>query len=201
MKLDVIMIFLLISIISLCFFSLVEEDINCFLLCIFSCKLIMHYFISVFKIKYIRILNGIISTLFIFTHLYFSTNIEDIFSKFIPFNKLKIKLFQNLFDLLIISMVSYYELDTHLYLYFSEKSLNNDELKELPEAQVNKILEFTSDNSFKNLKIQIIHENYNKFRIVNIFTIFFDIILNYFNICIIAFFFLKNEINIFINII
>ena len=98
-------------------------------------------------------------------------------------------------------MVTYYEFNTNFYLYFSEKSLNNDELKELPEAQVNKILEFTSDNSFKNLKIQIIHENYNKFRIVNIITIFFDIILNYFNICIIAFFFLKNEINIFINII
>ena len=201
MKVDYIMIFFLACSIIICIYSVEGDEINCFLLAIYSCKLLMHYFIGIFKIKYIRILNGIISTLFIFTHLYFSTNIEDIFSKFIPFNKLKIKLFQNLFDLLIISMVSYYELDTHLYLYFSEKSLNNDELKELPEAQVNKILEFTSDNSFKNLKIQIIHENYNKFRIVNIITIFFDIILNYFNICIIAFFFLKNEINIFINII
>ena len=201
MKVDYIMIFFLVCSIIICIYSVEGDEINCFLLAIYSCKLLMHYFIGIFKIKYIRILNGIISTLFIFSHLYFSTNIEDIFSKFIPFNKLKIKLFQNLFDLLIISMVSYYELDTHLYLYFSEKSLNNDELKELPEAQVNKILEFTSDNSFKNLKIQIIHENYNKFRIVNIITIFFDIILNYFNICIIAFFFLKNEINIFINII
>ena len=201
MKVDYIMIFFLACSIIICIYSVEGDEINCFLLAIYSCKLLMHYFIGIFKIKYIRILTGIISTLFIFTHLYFSTNIEDIFSKFIPFNKLKIKLFQNLFDLLIISMVSYYELDTHLYLYFSEKSLNNDELKELPEAQVNKILEFTSDNSFKNLKIQIIHENYNKFRIVNIITIFFDIILNYFNICIIAFFFLKNEINIFINII
>ena len=201
MKVDYIMIFFLACSIIICIYSVEGDEINCFLLAIYSCKLLMHYFIGIFKIKYIRILNGIISTLFIFTHLYFSMNIEDIFSKFIPFNKLKIKLFQNLFDLLIISMVSYYELDTHLYLYFSEKSLNNDELKELPEAQVNKILEFTSDNSFKNLKIQIIHENYNKFRIVNIITIFFDIILNYFNICIIAFFFLKNEINIFINII
>ena len=201
MKLDYIMVCFLVCAIIMCAYSVEADEANCFLLSLYSCKLLMHYFIGIFKIKYIRILNNVISTLFIFAHLYFSTNIEYIFSKFIPFNKLKHKLFQDLFDLMIISMVSYYEFDIHFCLYFSEKSLNNDELKELPDAQVNKILEFTSDNSFKNLKIQIIHENYNKFRFVNIISIFFDIVLNYINICIIAFFFGKNESNIFINII
>ena len=201
MKLDVIMIFLLISIISLCFFSLVEEDINCFLLCIFSCKLIMHYFISVFKIKYIRLLNNIILVLFIFIHLDFSTNIDVIFTNFAPFNKLKIKFFHNLFDLLIILMVTYYQFNIYYYLYFSEKSLNNDELKDLPDAQVNKILEFTSDKSSKNLKIQIIHDNYNKFKIENIIISVCLIFLNHFCLCLISFIYQKYEnANIIIDI-
>ena len=201
MKLDYIMVFFLFSSITMCFYSIVGDEINCFLLSIFCCKLLMHYFIDIFKIKYIRLLNNVISTLFIYTHLYFSTNIDEIFSKFVPFNKLKIKFFQKLFDLLIILMVTYYEFGVYFYLYFSEKSLNEDELKELPEAQVNKILEFTSDNSFKNLKIQIIHENYNKFKMENVITSLCDIIINYFNLCIISFSFRKYEPTIFINII
>ena len=98
-------------------------------------------------------------------------------------------------------MVTYYEFSLHFYLYFSEKSLNNDELKELPDAQVNKILEFTSDNSFRNLKIQIIHENYNKFNLSNIITNFCDIIFNYFILCIIAYYFREYDSTIFISII
>ena len=97
-------------------------------------------------------------------------------------------------------MVTYYEFNTNFYLYYSEKSLNKDELKDLPDAQVNKILEFTSDNSLKNLKIQIIHENYNKFKTENIIVISCDIIMNYFIICTISFYFGKYEESIFINI-
>ena len=198
--LDYIMIFFFICSIGMCLFSTAADEINCFLLSIYSCKLLMHYFIAIFKIKYIRILNNLITTIFIYTHLYFSTNIREIFSKFSPFNKLKIDLFQNIFNILIISMVTYYEFNTNFYLYFSEKSLNNDELKELPDSQVNKIIEFTSNNSLKNLKIQIIHENNNKFRIENILTNSCDIILNYFNICSISFCLGECEENIFIDI-
>ena len=151
----------------------------------------MHYFISVFKIKYIRLLNNIILVLFIFIHLDFSTNIDVIFTNFAPFNKLKIKFFHNLFDLLIILMVTYYQFNIYYYLYFSEKSLNNDELKDLPDAQVNKILEFTSDKSLKNLKIQIIHDNYNKFKIENIIISVCLIFLNHFCLCLISFIYQK----------
>ena len=97
-------------------------------------------------------------------------------------------------------MISYYEFGVYFYLYFSEKSLNDDELKELPEAQVNKIFEFTSENSIKNLKIQIIHENFNKFKVENITTNFCDIVLNYFNICIVSFYFKKYNTTIFVSI-
>ena len=201
MKLDFIMLFFFLATITMCFYSIVGDEINCFLLSIFCTRLLMNYFIAIFKIKYIRLLHNIITILFIFTHLYFSTNIDEVFSKFIPFNKLKIKFFHYLFDSMIILMVSYYEFSLHFYLYFSEKSLNNDELKELPDAQVNKILEFTSDNSFRNLKIQIIHENYNKFNLSNIITNFCDIIFNYFILCIIAYYFREYDATIFIIII
>ena len=198
--LDYIMTFFFVCSITICFYSIAADEINCFLLSIYSCKLLMYYFIAIFKIKYIRILNNFISIIFIYTHLYFSTNIKDIFSKFSPFNKLKMDLFQNIFNILIIIMVTYYEFNTNFYLYYSEKSLNKDELKDLPDAQVNKILEFTSDNSLKNLKIQIIHENYNKFKTENIIVISCDIIMNYFIICTISFYFGKYEESIFINI-
>lgn len=199
-KLDYIMSFFLLSSITLCFYSIVGDEINCFLLSIFCFKLLVHYFIEIFKIKYIRLLSNMITILFLFTHLYFSTNIQEIFSKFVPFNKLKINFFQKLFDFLIILMISYYEFGVYFYLYFSEKSLNDDELKELPEAQVNKIFEFTSENSIKNLKIQIIHENFNKFKVENITTNFCDIVLNYFNICIVSFYFKKYNTTIFVSI-
>ena len=195
-KLDYIMIFFFICIICLCCFAIEEQDINCFLLTIFSCKLLMHYFVSIFKLKYIRILDKIIFILFFFTHLYFSTNIDEVFTKFVPFNILKMKFFQHLFDLLIIIMVTYYEFNIHYYLYFSEKILNNDEIKELPEAQVNKILEFTSDKLIKNLKIQIIHDNFNKFRTTNALIISCDIFMNYFNISMIVYIYQKYDTNI-----
>ena len=199
-KLDYIMIFFFIYTICLCSFSIVEQDINCFLLTIFSCKLMMHYFSSIFKLKYIRLLGKVVFILFIFTHLYFSTNIEEVFSKFVPFNKLKMKFFENIFDLLIIIMVTFYEFNIHYYLYFSEKSINNDEIKELPESQVNKILEFTSDKSIKNLKIQIIHDSFNKFKTTNALIITCDILMNYFNISMMAYIYQKYDVNVFTDI-
>ena len=199
-KLDYIMIFFFLCSISLCFLSIVEKQINCFLLAIFASKLLVHYFIEIFKIKYVRIIANIIFILFIFTHLFFSINMPEVFSKFVPFNKLKMKIFQDLFDLLIILIVSYFELNVHFHLYFSEKNINNDELKELPDSQVSKILEFTRDKSLKNLKIQIIHDNFNKFKIENAFLIFCDVVMNYFNICTAIFIYQKYDTNIFIDI-
>ena len=199
-KLDYIMIFFFMCSISLCFLSIVEKQINCFFLAIFACKLLIHYFIEIFKIKYLRIIANIIFILFIFTHLFFSVNMPEVFSKIVPFNQLKMKIFQDLFDLLIILIVAYFELNVHFHLYFSEKNVNNDELKELPESQVSKILEFTRDKSLKNLKIQINYDNFNKFKIENTLLIFFDVIMNYFNICTITLIYQKYNVNIFIDI-
>jgi hypothetical protein len=81
----------------------------------------------------------------------------------------------------------YYCCDIYYEIYYSTESLNNDELKELPEEQVNKILEFTSNISkqkLKNLKIQIIHDN-KKYKMSNIFYMSNDICLFHFEICII----------------
>ena len=197
-KLDYIMIFFFMCSISLCFLSIVEKQINCFLLAIFACKLLIHYFIEIFKIKYVRIISNVIYLLFIFTHLFFSINMDEVFSKFVPFNKLKMKIVQDLFDLLIILMVTYFEFNMYFHLYFSEKSINNDELKELPDSQVNKILEFTHDKSLKNLKIQIIHDNFSKFRIENVFLNFCNIIMNYFNISTTVLIYQKYNANILI---
>ena len=199
-KLDYIMIFFFLCSISLCFLSIVEKQINCFLLAIFASKLLVHYFIEIFKIKYVRIIANIIFILFIFTHLVFSINMPEVFSKFVPFNQLKMKIFQDLFDLLIIIIVSYFELNVHYLLYFSEKNINNDKLKELPDSQVSKILEFTREKSLKNLKIQIVHGDFNKFKIENVFLIFSDIIMNYFNICTMALIYQKYDTNILIDI-
>jgi hypothetical protein len=123
---------------------------------------------------------------------------EEVFSKFVPFNKLKMKIFRDLFDLLIILIVAYFELNMYFHLYFSEKSISNDELKELPDSQVNKILEFAHDKSLKNLKIQIIHENSCKFRIEYVFLNFCNIIMNYFNISTTALIYQKYSANILI---
>ena len=199
-KLDYIMIFFFLCSISLCFLSIVEKQINCFLLAIFASKLLIHYFIEIFKIKYVRIIANIIFILFIYTHLFFSINMPEVFSKFVPFNKLKLKICQDLFDLLIIIIVSYFEFNVHYHLYFAGKNINNDELKELPDSQVSKILEFTRDKSLKNLKIQIIHDNFNKFKIENVFLIFCDVIMNYFNICLVVLIYQKCDTNIFIDI-
>ena len=73
-------------------------------------------------------------------------------------------------------------------LYYSKENLTKDELKELPEEQVNKILEFTSNinsSKLKTLKIQIIHNKNKHYKPYIILYFLNDLWLYHFETCII----------------
>jgi hypothetical protein len=104
-----------------------------------------------------------------------------------------------IFRFLNLLILIYYRCDKYNSLYFSNVSFNNDDLKELPEEQVNKILEFTSNISkqkLKNLKIQIIHDN-NKYKLNNIIYLSIDLCLLHLLTFIIFVALEEDEINMF----
>ena len=202
-KLDYIMILYFLSSIGVCFYSIITIEIDGFIISVYTTKLIMIYFITIFKIKYVRILNNILFIFFIFTYLNFSAKKNIYYRKLYPINKLKSEFFQNLFDFLIILLITYNEFYLWFNLYYSKKNLSNDEIKDLPDDQINKILEYTSNierQRIKNFKIQIIANNHNEFKLKNAIIIICDIALNNLTITILSFIYQKSEQNIFINI-
>ena len=123
---------------------------------------------------------------YIFSHLKISSEKDSFLINFFSFTKISSKLLSNLFQKISLFFLILFGRKIYSLLYYSNENMTNDDLKELPEEQINKILEFTSNISkhkLKNLKIKIIHDN-NKYKMINIFLISIDLCLNYLEICI-----------------
>ena len=198
-KIDLIIIVLFSSTFVIDIIGIIKNEYICFLLSIYIAKISMGYFIKKFNTKISRLINHLIVIFYIFLHLRISSKRDNFLINFFSFTKINSDVLSNIFSNLSLIIIVYYCCDIYSSIYYSKETLNNDELKELPEEQVNKILEFTSNigkQKLKNLKIQIIHDN-NKYKINNIVYISNDICLNHFEICMI-FLILNNYENSFI---
>jgi hypothetical protein len=186
-KLDLIIILFFASSFCIGIIGIIKNEYICFILAIYIAKISMGYFIKKFNTKISRLINHLIVIYFIFLHLKISSKRDNFLINFFSFTKINNRILSNIFEMSNLFILVYYCCDIYYEIYYSTESLNNDELKELPEEQVNKILEFTSNISkqkLKNLKIQIIHDN-KKYKMSNIFYMSNDICLFHFEICII----------------
>ena len=182
--------------------GIIKNEYICFVLAIYIAKISMGYFIKKFNTKISRLINHLIVIYFIFLHLKISAKRDKFLINFFSFTKINNKILSYIFEISSLFILAYYCCDIYYIIYYSKESLNNDELKELPEEQVNKILEFTSNISkqkLKNLKIQIIHDN-KKYKMNNIIYMSNDICSNHFEICIIFVILNNNENNFLIKI-
>ena len=196
-KLDFIIFCFFISSFCIGILSIKKHEYISFLLSIYIAKLSLDYFIKIFNTKISRLICHSVIIFYIFAHLKLSSKTDTFLINFFSFTKINNKILSNIFSIISLLCLIIFVAKIYGYLYFSKECINNDELKELPEEQVNKILEFTSNISkqkLKNLKIQIIHDN-NKYKMNNIFYISNDICLNHFEICIIFSIFNLNENN------
>ena len=185
--LDFIIISFLISSIGILYISIIKNEYISFILAIYISKVSLGYFIREFNIKISRFINHLVIIFAIIIHFKISSKGDIFLLDFFSFLKINNKILSYLFSFLSLVIFIYFEIKLCSYLYFSKEILNNDKLKELPEEQVNKIIEFTSNISkqkLKNLKIQIIHDN-NKYKIENIIYNLCDICFSHFEICII----------------
>ena len=201
-KLDLIIIIFFSTSFAIGIISIIKNEYICFLLSIYIAKISMGYFIKKFNTKISRLINHIIVIFYIFLHLKISSRRDNFLINFFSFTKINNKVLSYIFGILSLLIIVYYCCNIYSSIYYSKESLNNDELKELPEDQVNKILEFTSNISkqkLKNLKIQIIHDN-NKYKINNILYLSNDICLNHLEICIIFVILNNYENNLIIKI-
>ena len=200
--LDFIIISFFLSSFGIGYISTIKNEYISFILAIYISKLSLGYFIKEFNIKISRLINHLVIIFFIIIHFKISIK-EDIFLlDFFSFLKINNKILSYLFSILSLIIFIYFEIKICSYLYYSKEILNNDKLKELPEEQVNKIIEFTSNISkqkLKNLKIQIIHGNENdKYKMENILYNLCDICFSHFEICVIFAIINDYEINFFI---
>ena len=199
-KLDFIIIIFFLSSFGIGILGIIKNEYICFLLAIYIAKISLGYFIKAFNTKISRIISHSVIIFYIFAHLKLSSRKDPFLINFFSFTKINNEILSQAFSILSLLFLIFFGKNIYSFLYYSKESLNNDELKELPEEQVNKILEITSNinkQKLKNLKIQIIHDN-NNFKINNIFFISIDICLNHFEICIIFAILSENNDNNFI---
>ena len=198
-KKDLIIISFFLSSFGVGIVGIIKNEYICFILSIYITKISSNYFIKIFKAKISRIINHITFIFYIFFLLKMSYNRDVFLLNYFSFTKMDSGVLSEIFRFLNLLILIYYRCDQYNSLYFSNVSFNNDDLNELPEEQVNKILEFTSNISkqkLKNLKIQIIHDN-NKYKINNIIYFSIDLCLLHFLICIIFVVLEEDEINMF----
>ena len=201
-KLDFIIILFFLSSFFIGIAGIIKNEYVCFILSIYIAKISIGYFTKKFNTKISRLINHSVIIFFIFVHLKISSKRDIFLINFFSFTKLSSKLLSHIFSFVNLLILIYFVYKTYYILYYSKENLSKDELKELPEEQVNKILEFTSNISkqkLKNLKIQIIHDN-KKYKMNNIFYVSNDLCLNHFEICIIFIILKDSENNWFIKI-
>jgi len=198
-KKDIIIISFFLSSFGVGIVGLIKNEYICFILSIYITKISSNYFIKIFKTKISRLINHFTLIFYIFFHLKMSYNRDAFLLNYFSFIKMDNDLLSDIIRFLNLLILIYYGCDKYYSLYFANINFNNDDLKELPEEQVNKILEFTSNISkqkLKNLKIQIIHDN-NKYKLNNIIYMSIDLCFLHFLICIIFVVLGEDEINMF----
>ena len=198
-KKDLIIISFFLSSFGVGIVGIIKNEYICFILSIYITKISSSYFIKIFKTKISRLINHVTFIFYIFFLLKMSYNRDVFLLNYFSFTKMDSEVLSDIFRFLNFLILIYYGCDKYHSLYFSNVSFNNDDLKELPEEQVNKILEFTSNISkqkLKNLKIQIIHDN-NKYKLNNIIYLSIDLCLLHLLICIIFVVLGEDEINMF----
>ena len=198
-KKDIIIISFFLSSFGVGIVGLIKNEYICFILSIYITKISSNYFIKIFKTKISRLINHFTLIFYIFFHLKMSYNKDAFLLNYFSFIKMDNELLSDIIRFLNLLILIYYGCDKYYSLYFANINFNNDDLKELPEEQVNKILEFTSNISkqkLKNLKIQIIHDN-NKYKLNNIIYMSIDLCFLHFLICIIFVVLGEDEINMF----
>lgn len=198
-KKDLIIISFFLSSFGVGIVGIIKNEYICFILSIYITKISTNYFIKIFKTKISRLINHVIMIFYIFFFLKMSFNRDAFLLNYFSFTKMDSEVLSDIFRFLNILIIIYYGCDKYYSLYFTNINYNNDDLKELPEEQVNKILEFTSNISkqkLKNLKIQIIHDN-NKYKLNNIIFLSIDFCLIHLLICIIFVVIGDEEINVF----
>ena len=186
-KLDFIIISFFICSFGIGILGVLKNEYISFVLAIYIARLSLEYFIKILNTKISRLISHLVIIFYIFAQLKISSETDSFLIKFFSFTQIKSKLLSQIFFISSLLFLIAFGIKIYSFLYYSKENLNNDDLKGLPEEQVNKILEFTSNISkqkLKNLKIKIIHDN-NNYKITNIFLISIDICLNYFEICII----------------
>ena len=185
-KLDFIIIAFFISSFGIGILGVIKNEYISFILAMYIAKISLEYFIKIFNTKISRLISHLVMIFYIFSQLKISSEKDSFLINIFSFTKISSKSLSNLFKKLSLFLLIFLGSKIYSLLYYSNDNLANDDLKELPEEQVHKILEFTSNISkqkLKNLKIKIIHDN-NKYKIINIFLISIDVCLNYFEICI-----------------
>ena len=200
--LDFIIITFFLSSFGIGIIGIIKNEYICLILSVYIAKVSIVYFINAFNIKISRIINHIVMIFFIIIHFKISIKGDHFLIDFFSFSKINSKLLSHIFSFLSLIITIYYGLKIYSYLYCSKEILNNDKLKELPEEQVNKILEFTSNinkQKLKNLKIQIIHDN-DKYKMQNIFYNLFDILFSHIEICLIFVIINDYDVNFMIKI-
>ena len=200
--LDFIIISFFLSSFGIGYITTIKNEYISFILGIYISKVSLGYFIKEFNIKISRLINHLVIIFFIIIHFKISIKGDIFLLDFFSFLKINNRILSHLFSFLSLVLFIYFEIKLCSYLYYSREMLNNDKLKELPEEQVNKIIEFTSNISkqkLKNLKIQIIHEN-DKYKMENILYNLCDICFSHFEICIIFSIINDYEVNFFIKI-
>ena len=198
-KKDLIIISFFLSSFGVGIVGIIKNEYICFILSIYITKISSNYFIKIFKTKISRLINHITFIFYIFFLLKMSYNRDVFLLNYFSFTKMDSDVLSEIFRFLNLLILIYYRCDKYNSLYFSNVSFNNDDLKELPEEQVNKILEFTSNISkqkLKNLKIQIIHDN-NKYKLNNIIYLSIDLCLLHLLTFIIFVALEEDEINMF----
>jgi hypothetical protein len=198
-KKDLIIISFFLSSFGVSIVGTIKNEYICFILSIYITKISSNYFIKIFKTKISRLINHYTFIFYIFFLLKLSYNRDVFLLNYFSFTKMDNEVLSDIFRFLNFLILIYYGCDKYHSLYFSNVSFNNDDLKELPEEQVNKILEFTSNISkqkLKNLKIQIIHDN-NKYKLNNIIYLSIDLCFLHLLICIIFVVLGEDEINMF----
>ena len=201
-KLDFIIILYFSSCFLIGITGIIKNEYICLIIAIYIGRISIGYFIKKFNTKISRIINHSMIIFFIFVHLKISSRKDTTLINFFSFTDLNSKLLSHIFNFVNLLIIIYFCYKTYYILYYSKENLNKDELKELPEEQVNKIIEFTSNISkqkLKNLKIQIIHDN-KKYKMNNIFYASNDLCLNHFELCIIFIILKDYDNNLFIKI-
>lgn len=185
-KLDFIIIVFFMSSFSIGILGVIKSEYLSFILAIYIAKISLDYFIKIFNTKISRLISHLVIVFYIFSQLKISSEKDSFLINFFSFTKVGSKFLSSIFQKISFFFLILFGIKIYSLLYYSNENLTNDDLKELPEEQINKILEFTSNISkqkLKNLKIKIIHDN-NKVKMINIFLISIDICLNHLEICI-----------------